>query len=107
MPEETVLIQRLPVQRDDCGLWTHPAWPDDGEESAILKSWFAEHCLEFSLIELESDGPEEMVTEYFEQGLVNCTAWEPTMPPGNGWFIFSIHDTDDGPICVWVRRVAP
>jgi hypothetical protein len=20
-----------------------------------------------------------------------------------GWFIFSIHDTEDGPICVWVR----
>ncbi|HFO4767186.1 TPA: hypothetical protein ACHJ1G_005562, partial [Escherichia coli] len=25
---------------------------------------------------------------------------------GNGWFIGSIHDTEDGPVCVWLRNKA-
>ncbi|ENT2404518.1 hypothetical protein ACFEXN_005380, partial [Escherichia coli] len=24
----------------------------------------------------------------------------------NGWFIGSIHDTEDGPVCVWLRNKA-
>jgi len=24
-------------------------------------------------------------------------------PPGEGWFTGSIHDTEDGPVCVWLR----
>jgi len=107
MPEEIVLIEPMTVQRNELGMWTHPAWPDDGEESAILKSWFTDHGLEYSLIEMESDGPEQIVEDYFEQGLVDCTPWVPTAPPGDGWFIFSIHYTEDGPICVWVRKVTP
>ncbi|WRH15744.1 hypothetical protein GC087_24405 (plasmid) [Pantoea sp. JZ2] len=27
----------------------------------------------------------------------------PVKPPGEGWFTGSIHDTDDGPVCVWLR----
>jgi hypothetical protein len=108
MPEEAVLIQPMPVERDEIGLWTHPAWPKDGDEDAIPKSWFADQGLEAFLVELESDGPEEIVGQWFEQGLCDCTAWTPSMPPGTGWFVFSIHDTEDGPICVWVRhKVAP
>ncbi|HFO4393433.1 TPA: hypothetical protein ACHJWK_005297, partial [Escherichia coli] len=25
---------------------------------------------------------------------------------GDGWFIGSIHDTEDGPVCVWLRNKA-
>ncbi|ENW8910851.1 hypothetical protein ACT8N6_005309, partial [Escherichia coli] len=25
---------------------------------------------------------------------------------GEGWFIGSIHDTEDGPVCVWLRNKA-
>ncbi|WLI15409.1 MULTISPECIES: hypothetical protein [Pseudomonas] len=25
----------------------------------------------------------------------------------SGWFILSIHDAEDGPVCIWGRRVTP
>lgn len=35
------------------------------------------------------------------------SAWEPPRPEGEGWFVLSIHDTEDwGPVCVWVRHAA-
>ncbi len=34
----------------------------------------------------------------------DISAWEPERPEGDGWFIGSIHDTEDGPVCVWMRN---
>jgi hypothetical protein len=31
--------------------------------------------------------------------------WQPSAPAGDGWFIGSIHDTEDGPVCIWLREV--
>lgn len=28
-------------------------------------------------------------------------------PTESGWFILSIHDAEDGPACIWGRRVTP
>ena len=42
---------------------------------------------------LDADGPD-------------ISAWEPERPEGDGWFIGSIHDTEDGPVCVWLRNKA-
>lgn len=95
----------LPVERDQLGHWTHPAWPQDGEENALPKAWFAEHGLDLFIVEFENDAPEELADAYFEQGNPDCSAWQPSTPPGEGWFVFSIHDTEDGPVCVWVRSV--
>ncbi|MCV5421355.1 hypothetical protein OFN47_32105, partial [Escherichia coli] len=25
-------------------------------------------------------------------------------PEGEGWFVGSIHDTEDGPVCIWLRE---
>src|SRR5688572_1971567 len=107
MPEEIVLIQQLPVERDEMGFWTHPAWPRDGDEDAIPKIWFAEQGLEILCSEMENDGPEGLFETWADEGLCNYMPWTPSNPPGEGWFIFSIHDTQDGPICVWVRQVTP
>ncbi len=30
--------------------------------------------------------------------------WEPERPEGEGWFVGSIHDTEDGPVCIWLRE---
>lgn len=103
MPEETVLIQPLPIERDEFGFWTHPQWPS-AEDELIPYSWFTERGLEVRETNFEYDAPEELQATWFHDGIPDCTAWEPTPPGGNGWFIFSIHDADDGPICVWVRR---
>ncbi|ENZ4931634.1 hypothetical protein ACNBFU_005418, partial [Escherichia coli] len=42
---------------------------------------------------LDADGPD-------------IAAWEPERPEGEGWFVGSIHDTEDGPVCVWLRNKA-
>ncbi|MEH0046558.1 hypothetical protein, partial [Escherichia coli] len=34
----------------------------------------------------------------------DISAWEPERPEGEGWFIGSIHDTEDGPVCIWLRN---
>jgi oligoribonuclease NrnB/cAMP/cGMP phosphodiesterase (DHH superfamily) len=95
----------MPVTRDELGHWTHPAWPQDGDENAIPKAWFANNGLEPFIVEFENDAPEALSTAYFEQGNPDCSAWQPSTPPGEGWFVFSIHDTEDGPVCIWVRPV--
>ena len=106
MPEKSVLIQQLPVERDKMGFWTHPQWPFDGEENAIPKSWFPDNSLEVCTVEMENDGPEGLFETWADGGACDCTPWSPSSPCGDGWFTFSIHDTEDGPICVWVRRAA-
>lgn len=103
--QAATLITPLPIERDENGHWTHPGWPDDGEECAIPKGWFAEHGLELFIVDFESDAPEALSEAYFEQGNPDCSAWQPSTPPGEGWFVFSIHDTEDGPVCIWVRPV--
>ncbi|MBK5416398.1 hypothetical protein [Pseudomonas sp. TH31] len=105
MPEETVLIQPQPIHRDDTGCWTHPAWPSTDDE-LIPYAWFTERGLEVRERNFEGDAPEELQAAWFASGIANCSAWEPTPPAGDGWLIFSIHDTEDGPICIWVRYVA-
>lgn len=37
-------------------------------------------------------------------GDTDILAWQPSMPEGEGWFIASIHDTEDGPVCLWIRH---
>ena len=103
MPEDTDLIQPLPVERDIHGYWTHPAWPST-EDELIPFTWFDSCGLEVRELAFEYDASEEVQASWLAEGIADCAAWNPTTPPGEGWFIFSIHDTDDGPICVWVRR---
>ena len=96
LPEEVV--------RDKYGAWTHTAWPQDGEENALPVTWFAENGLSYAIIEFEHDAPEEIHEAYYDLGdPEQCAKWKPSNPDGDGWFIFSIHETDDGPVCVWVR----
>ncbi|WP_420233221.1 hypothetical protein ACN079_01470 [Pseudomonas sp. ABY48] len=99
MPEETVLIQPLPIERDEFGFWPHPQWPSTDDE-LIPYTWFTERGLEVRETNFEYDAPEELQATGFHDGIPNCTAWEPSPSSGDGWFIFSIHDADDGPICV-------
>ena len=96
-------IRPMTIVRDDLGHWTHPAWPQDGEENAILKTWFADQGLEVFIVDFEGDASLELTDAYFEQGNPDCSAWQPSTPPGEGWFVFSLHDTEDGPVCIWVR----
>lgn len=103
----TTLIQSLPIARDSDGFWFHTGVPnfDEGEEEQY-KAWLASQRLVTALKMLESeDDTHPVYVSYFDNGDPNISAWEPSAPAGDDWFTISIHDTEDGPVWVWARRV--
>lgn len=104
------LIQAAPVQRDSEGYWTHPAHPNFEEgQSAEAAAWFDAQQLQTHIAYLESEAEDHpaVVAYWGDAGDSNINAWEPPRPEGEGWFVLSIHDTEDwGPVCVWVRHAA-
>lgn len=97
-------IAAMPVVRDENGYWTHP------EVDALLD-------LDF-FVELNNRGMDCFVSfldyddedlpawcRYFEEGSPDIHDWDPykPIPWSDGWFIASIHDTEDGPACLWLR----
>lgn len=105
----TSAIRPHPVERDKDGYWTHPNYPehwDEGTTSSEITGWFTEQGLESQVAEFEFDAPDELQDMWMETGEPSCNLWNPTYPDGRGWFMFSIHDTERGPVCVWVRPTA-
>ncbi|WP_447869988.1 hypothetical protein [Serratia fonticola] len=91
------IITAMEPQRDQCGYWTHPDFfePADGREYGApgeLEAWLDTNRVAGHLEALEAaDG--------------DISNWILTPPTGEGWFIGSIHDTEDGPVCYWLRPV--
>lgn len=98
-------IKPIEPQRDRDGYWTHPDVPGI-ETSEQFNVWQAEQGFQCSVVMLESDdgeGSEDAQKRYFEDGDTDILCWQPSKPEGEGWFIVSIHDTEDGPACLWIR----
>ena len=101
-------ITAVPVERDDeYGFWTHPAFDElcgdrEGVPAAEFHEWLAINGLEYSMDELCFCGYELAQAEYEING--SFTQWQPEPPTGEGWFIGSIHDSEDGPVCIWFRN---
>jgi len=103
----SVLIQPMPVERDKDGWWSHPGIPNFDEDMGAYREWLVEQGLETKCKMLESeDESHPAYVSYFENADPNMSAWAPPPPAGEGWFTFSIHDTEDGPAWVWARRHA-
>lgn len=117
---DTIISQRLaellylpigpaPVERDEVGYWTHPAaalqpdW-DESTSPAEITDWFMSHALEQKIVTLEdqNDALYERCLENFEA----LNEWEPMPPDGDGWFLFSIFDGEDGVYAEFVRPIA-
>ncbi len=100
------LIKHWPVRRDENGFFQHPDLPDfDEGDGDKCKAWIAEQGLEVVMVALEYHSDEAFSERYFEAGDPDCSYWEPDRPDGEDWFCLAIHDTDDGPVCWWARRV--
>ncbi|HDX2633774.1 hypothetical protein [Escherichia coli] len=96
-------IKEMPVERDEYGCWTHPEYEKfcAGREyisTEEFDAWMKENNLKWTIrsmdedhFNLDADGPD-------------IAAWEPERPEGKGWFVGSIHDTEDGPVCIWLRE---
>ncbi|EET9983773.1 hypothetical protein FAW22_004421 [Escherichia coli] len=98
-------IKEVPVIRNEYGCWTHPEYEKfcDAREyisTEEFNAWMEANNLQWTIctmdeddFNLDADGPD-------------ISAWEPERPEGDGWFIGSIHDTEDGPVCVWLQNKA-
>ncbi|EBU3913304.1 hypothetical protein CWK15_18100 [Salmonella enterica] len=96
-------ITALPVERDQEGYWTHPAYDQfcDGREfisTDEFNAWLEANGLEWK-VSYRND-------EEIDPDVYGCdiSAWEPEAPEGEGWFVGSIHDTEDGAVCIWLRN---
>ena len=104
----TKLIQPVEIVRDQDGYGYHPDEPDfeEGQEQEF-RDWIASQGLEIKLSRLEDEHESHPAyNRYFEIGDADIHEWEASPPAGEGWFTLSIHDTDDGPVWVWARRIA-
>ena len=96
------MIQAHLVERDQFGFWTHPNYPDlavncsSNEAQETLRRL----GLELQTVFMESDAPRLYDSARSDQ---RYSEWIPTRPEGAGWFVLSIHDTDNGPVCQYVR----
>src|SRR5690606_25065389 len=99
-------LQELPL--DQNGWRCHPDLPqfEEGQEQDFGK-YLRQQGLRYALHSLENDtSPEndKIATDYFEHGSSDFSGWNPLPPQGDGWFLISIHDTEDGPVAMWVTR---
>lgn len=106
--DRLALIQPLTPERDAEGWWSHPEYLADFGDDEIsreqLNEWLAKHQLETCITSMESEADTDDYHRYMDAGQCDCSAWEIEMQPAP-WFLLSIHDTEDGPIAVWGRRV--
>lgn len=104
------IMLNTPVIRDENGYWSHPDIPDFEEDQAAWKEWKEAQGIELTFDSLESESDDNPAyIAYYEKEEAQVRDWQPDSPenePGKGdWHTFSIHDTDDGPIWVWARRI--
>ncbi|MDF5827405.1 hypothetical protein P4233_03995 [Pseudomonas aeruginosa] len=83
-------------------LRTHPNYPDlaDNCSSNEAQETLRRLGLELQNVFMESDAPRLYDSARSDQ---RYSEWIPTRPEGAGWFVLSIHDTDNGPVCQYVR----
>ena len=100
----SIKIGALPVDRDQCGYWTHPEYEKfcGGREvisTAEFNEWLTENGLQWHVEYRDEDEVDPGVDGY------DISAWHPELSsPGDGWFVGSIHDTEDGAVCIWLRH---
>ncbi|SEL40329.1 hypothetical protein SAMN04487787_110114 [Kosakonia sacchari] len=96
-------IAPLPVERDQYGYWTHPVYEEfcDGREhipTAEFNAWVTANGLEWTVDYRDEEEIDPAADGY------DISKWQPEAPAGDGWFVGSIHDTEDGAVCIWLRN---
>jgi len=97
-------ITAIPVERDQYGYWTHPIYEEfcDGREFISpdeFNAWLESQGLEWKVVYRDEEELAQNIDGY------DISAWCPESPAGEGWFVASIHDTEDGAVCIWFRQV--
>ena len=105
------LIQPVTPERnaDNLGFWTHPDFfePANGNEYPApgeFEAWAKAQGVEVYTLSLDVDPAADDIQAAYEEGDADVSGWNPSPPNGEGWFLASVHDTEDGPYSVWLRR---
>ncbi|MCD5980549.1 hypothetical protein [Pseudomonas quasicaspiana] len=97
------LIYPVAVERDEAGYWFHPDVPNYvDDDPAPYLAWLKDQGLERMGWTMEGDIDGH---PYWSEDAAHCLGWNPESP-GPDWFLLGIFDTEEGPYCTWVRRVA-
>ncbi|MGT3292752.1 hypothetical protein [Yersinia enterocolitica] len=103
-------ITAVQVERDADGFWTHPDYfvPANGNEVGVegeFDAWQALNRVVGKLEWMECEENAEELQAAFDSVGCDVSLWQPKPPAGDGWFLASIHDTEDGPVCYWLRSI--
>ncbi|HEB0103553.1 TPA: hypothetical protein RYX73_004374 [Serratia marcescens] len=99
-------ITAAEVERDAQGYWTHPAMRAvDLETAADFSGWLREQDLEAWVMLMRDEAPALFLAGFDDEDW-DASGWMPRPPAGDGWFLGSLHDHDDGPVCLWLRPTA-
>lgn len=88
---------------DDPRWREHPVLGDEYLDTTALEAAGFEHASVEMEYDTVDDDPARI--RYFSGDSADVHDWEPSVPPGAGWVRVSIHDTEDGPMALYVRRV--
>ena len=100
-------LQPVEPTRDHLGYWTHPDYPstDAGPTEESFSEWLRLVGHASTMVWLDSDLGARTVAHSYLHGDGDISSWVPRSPAvGEGWFIGSIRDTEDGPVCVWLHK---
>ncbi|MEY8710495.1 hypothetical protein ABDM77_07390 [Mangrovibacter phragmitis] len=96
-------LQPVKPARSEHGYWRHPDWPDE-ESDRVMTDWLNIIGYEIACGWMDGDKDAESILERcYGNGDIDILEWQPKQPEGEGWFIVSIHDHEDGPVCIWLR----
>jgi len=100
-------VVAVQAQRSRDGYWTHPHYftpAEDTERPGEFNDWLIKHGLECSIRWMRGEAPPELIRTCLPDN-GNVSRWQPVPPPGSGWFIGSLHNTEQGAVCIWLRRL--
>ncbi len=100
-------IKPVKVKRDEYGHFYHPNMPewDEGTTRKEVDDWANKNNVTIGTVMMDSDmDDEEFIERWFDEGLCDCTPWEPSIP--DNAFLLGIYDTEDGPCAMFAIRVA-
>lgn len=104
-------IEPVAVVRREDGWWYHPQWLTEPEfedveyiARDVFDAYTKDRGITTAVTTLEGDD-DALYEAYGEDDEFDISRWNPTPPSGEGWFTLSIQDTEDGPICVWGRKI--
>ncbi|MEG1247612.1 MAG: hypothetical protein RR184_01215 [Citrobacter sp.] len=96
----------VPVEpcRDEHGYWTHPALIRSCCQTSPQLMWWLRVQKLVCFVMTMRDEATDAFCAGWNNGPPDASTWELVPPPGEDWFLGSVHPTDEGPACYWFRN---